>query len=117
MVWNVHSFLPVRTSNARTSPLTFSLLGAVPPCVSAGPITMTPFETTGGELLPILPIGSSGDAAKTWQIPICVRYPTGKKETKVACTLVGDREGDVPLEGACPAWVMPNADAIVFPAA
>ncbi len=43
-----------------TSPLTFSLFGLVPPCVSAGPMTITPFETTGAELLPILPIGSIG---------------------------------------------------------
>src|SRR4029079_8633736 len=46
-VWNVQSFFPVRTSNAMTSPLTFSLFGLVPPCVSAGPTTITPLETTG----------------------------------------------------------------------
>ena len=43
-----------------TSPLTFSLFGLVPPCVSAGPMTITPFDTTGAELLPILPIGIEG---------------------------------------------------------
>ena len=59
-MWNIHSFFPVRTSNAMTSPLTFSLLGLVPPCVSAGPMTITSLDTTGAELLPILPIGSRG---------------------------------------------------------
>ena len=60
MVWKTQSFFPVRTSKAMTSPLTFSLFGLVPPCVSAGPMTITSLETTGAELLPILPIGSMG---------------------------------------------------------
>jgi len=79
------------------------------------PFVEAELECKGGAKLHVkqsryLPIGSSGDAGKAWQIPICARYPSGK-ETKVACALVGDREGDVPLEGACPAWVFPNADA------
>ncbi len=61
-----------------------------------------------------LPLGSSGDAGHTWQIPICARAGTGKgKGAKVvdACTLLTEREGDLPLGSACPAWVFPNADA------
>ncbi len=56
------------------------------------------------------PTGSSGDANKRWQIPVCVRYEAGK-EAKEACALLTDREGDVPLGPVCPAWVMPNSDA------
>ncbi len=57
-----------------------------------------------------LPLGSTGDANKTWQIPVCARYQVGK-ETKEACTLLTEREGDLPLGAACPDWVFPNADA------
>ena len=60
-----------------------------------------------------LPVGSSGDANRSWQIPICARYGGGKpgKETKEACALLAAPEGDLPLGGTCPDWVFPNADA------
>ncbi len=57
-----------------------------------------------------LPLGSTGDANKTWQIPVCARFQAGK-EIKEACTLLTTAEGDLPLGGACPDWVFPNADA------
>lgn len=57
------------------------------------------------------PIGSSGDASRTWQIPVCVRAGVGKTSS-VVCELVKEREGDVALKtDKCPDWVMPNADA------
>jgi alanyl aminopeptidase len=55
-----------------------------------------------------LPVGTKGDAAKTWQIPVCARYQAGK-ETREACTLLTTKEGSLPLD-ACPDWVLPNAD-------
>lgn len=56
------------------------------------------------------PLGSTGDANKTWQIPVCARYGVGAKVSE-ACTLLTDREGALTLEGgACADWVMPNAD-------
>jgi alanyl aminopeptidase len=55
------------------------------------------------------PIGSTGDANRVWQIPICARYQVGA-DTKEACALLTEREGDLPLGPACPAWVLPNAD-------
>jgi alanyl aminopeptidase len=59
-----------------------------------------------------LPMGSTGDANKTWQIPVCARFQVGKeKDTKEACTLLTEREGDLPLGGVCPNWVFPNANA------
>ena len=38
------------------------------------------------------------------------RYQIGK-DSKEACTLLVGAEGDLPLGGACPDWVLPNADA------
>jgi len=57
-----------------------------------------------------LPMGSSGDANKTWQIPVCARYQVGK-DAKEACTLLDPREGELALGNACPDWVFPNANA------
>lgn len=57
-----------------------------------------------------LPLGSEGDAAKRWQVPVCVRYGTGKKSHE-KCTLLAEPKAELALEGACPAWVMPNAGA------
>lgn len=46
-----------------------------------------------------------------WAIPVCVRYPDGAS-TSVGCTVVSDATGELSLSpGACPAWIMPNADA------
>ena len=56
-----------------------------------------------------LSLGSKGDRDRVWRVPVCARYDVGGV-TKESCTLVGDREGDVPLDG-CPSWVMPNAGA------
>ncbi len=56
------------------------------------------------------PLGSTGDVNRTWQIPVCARFGVGK-DAKEACTLLTDREGDLPLGEACPDWVLPNADA------
>ena len=41
-----------------------------------------------------LPLGSTGDPNKTWQIPVCARYQTGK-DVKEACVLLADHEGDI----------------------
>ncbi len=62
-----------------------------------------------------LPLGSPGKPdGSTWQIPICARYPAGKdgKEIRESCALLDQKEGSLSLDtDACPAWVMPNADA------
>ena len=50
MVWNAQTFFPVRTSNARMSPLgNFMDLGARPFSSDVG-TTMTSWETSGGEV-------------------------------------------------------------------
>lgn len=56
-----------------------------------------------------LPVGSTGERAQTWQIPVCARYPDGSR-VKESCTLLGEAEGLLALETkTCPAWAMPNA--------
>ncbi len=57
-----------------------------------------------------LPVGSEGDRDHSWQIPFCVRYQVGR-ETHDRCELITEAQARVELEGGCPAWVMPNANA------
>jgi len=56
-----------------------------------------------------LPIGSKAEPAKTWSVPVCVRYSVKGKQER-ACTLLGAATGELPLPGAkaCPDWVLPN---------
>ncbi|MBI4701408.1 MAG: M1 family metallopeptidase [Deltaproteobacteria bacterium] len=57
-----------------------------------------------------LPVGSRGDPRRLWQIPVCVRYAAGA-ERRESCTLLAEQQGRLPLQGgACPRWVLPNAD-------
>lgn len=55
-----------------------------------------------------LPVGSTGDANRTWSIPVCVRYGADG-EDHTSCNMLSETTGGVPLE-ACPDWMMPNAD-------
>ncbi|UCF46497.1 MAG: M1 family metallopeptidase, partial [Myxococcales bacterium] len=50
------------------------------------------------------PIGSTGDTARAWRIPLCVRHSAG-----ATCALLTDTEGHIDLPG-CPSWWMPNDD-------
>jgi cytosol alanyl aminopeptidase len=43
---------------------------------------------------------------RLWQVPVCVRTDAGR-----ACTVLAERKGTLELDGACPAWVWPNAGA------
>jgi alanyl aminopeptidase len=59
-----------------------------------------------------LPLGSTGDGDRRWQIPVCARHGGGGSPPAVSCALLTEPEGVLPLDAAtCPAWVMPNADA------
>jgi len=57
-------------------------------------------------------------ADRPWQLPVCVRYPTGRTGTTSArdCVLLDRATVELPLShaAACPAWVMPNADALDY---
>ena len=58
-----------------------------------------------------LPLGSAGDAAQQWGVPVCVRYGV-KGGDRTACGLVSGRSGEIALPGAsADSWVMPNAGA------
>jgi alanyl aminopeptidase len=58
-----------------------------------------------------LPVGSSGERDRTWQVPVCIRAGEGD-ETELSCEqILAETEGDIPLGDDCPDWVMPNADA------
>ena len=81
-------------------------------CTAAGPKASVHFKESR-----YLPLGSTGDANRSWQIPMCVRSDS-MGET---CTLLTKSEGDFDLGGSagptggnggahCPQWVFPNAD-------
>ena len=55
------------------------------------------------------PAGSKGDAAQVWGVPLCVRLGYGAKAT-VQCQLLDRASGEMPLDGGCPDWYLPNAD-------
>jgi alanyl aminopeptidase len=56
-----------------------------------------------------VPIGADLDTNRLWSIPVCARWSAGGK-TGRACTLLAQKTGQLPLEGAkaCPEWVLPN---------
>ena len=55
-----------------------------------------------------LPVGSSGDADRRWQIPVCLRHGAGRLPPQDLCVLLTEQTQDVPLD-ACPEYVHPNA--------
>jgi alanyl aminopeptidase len=56
-----------------------------------------------------LPVGSTGDRAKLWQVPVCVRAGDGKKAWSTTCTLLTKAAGALELS-SCPKVIHPNAD-------
>ncbi|WP_434384605.1 M1 family metallopeptidase [Melittangium boletus] len=58
-----------------------------------------------------LPLGSQGDSARRWKVPLCVRYPTPGAPER-ACTVLEAEQAVLPLPKAqgCPAWILPNAE-------
>ncbi len=58
-----------------------------------------------------LPVGSKADANVTWQVPVCVKYGSGKTVGK-DCTLLIGATGELALTQtkSCPDWVFPNAE-------
>lgn len=58
-----------------------------------------------------LPVGTTGEHTERWQLPLCVRFGVGR-EVREQCALVTEPEQQIVLGGgACPTWLMPNADA------
>lgn len=57
------------------------------------------------------PVGSGGDAAgQRWGIPFCVRLQHGSTAS-TQCQLLDAASATMPLDGACPDWYLPNAQA------
>ena len=59
-----------------------------------------------------LPVGSTGDRARMWQLPLCARYATGG-QTHESCTMLTAATGTLALDG-CPDWLVPNASGIGY---
>ncbi len=60
------------------------------------------------------PLGSEISASPAYQIPLCVRYPTGVGvETSRACTMLSQKTSEMTLTAAkrCPKWIVPNDGA------
>lgn len=79
-------------------------------------ITTQQIKTDDGPALQVaqqryLPVGSTGQSARTWGLPLCVKYPLAQGGTHTTCQLITDKTGHIALTGAAddPAWVMPNA--------
>ena len=122
----IHGYL---TAHANGNTTVDDLLAAL--SQASGQDVSTPFKTfldrpgvpllearvscgDGGAVLTLkqsrfLPIGSSGDADVTWQLPVCARYGD-RKSLATACTLLTTKEGSLRLPGKrCPTVVLPNA--------
>ena len=57
-----------------------------------------------------LPYGVTSKEAQQWTVPVCLRL--GHGDGSVAqCVLLDQAQQEFALEGACPDWVLPNADA------
>jgi len=57
-----------------------------------------------------LPYGVLAKDAQQWSAPVCVRFGRGAKND-AQCFLLDKPEQRFALDGACPDWFMPNADA------
>ena len=64
----------------------------------------------------LLPLGSTGSTAQTWQFPVCLRYPAAGGE-RSECTLMTGPNADytLPATGnSCPAWVQADDQAVGY---
>lgn len=61
-----------------------------------------------------LPLGSTGDPARRWSIPVCLAYPeAGGRGSR--CLLMAQAEQSIRLPTkACPAWILPNEDGAAY---
>jgi alanyl aminopeptidase len=57
-----------------------------------------------------LPYGVMAGESSTWDVPVCVRFGRGKTMDS-QCFLLDKAEASFDVEGSCPDWYLPNADA------
>lgn len=58
-----------------------------------------------------LPVGSTGERAQLWHIPVCVRSDAS---AAASCMLLSERSGALALGARCPKLVHPNADGLGY---
>ena len=56
------------------------------------------------------PLGSTGNHEQQWKLPVCLRLGTGDESSKT-CLMLTEKEQTFDLPGACPDWIIPNADS------
>ncbi len=58
-----------------------------------------------------LPLGSRGDPAQLWTVPVCLAWGDGD-EREDTCVLLAEQHETYafPVGGHCPEWLMPNAN-------
>ena len=56
------------------------------------------------------PLGSKGEQAQQWTMPVCLRLGQAD-ESKKTCLLLSEKDQSFTLPGACPDWIIPNADS------
>lgn len=62
----------------------------------------------------LLPVGTSGDANRTWGVPVCIAYSHGNVR-KQTCKLVTEQKATLTLpQKACPDWYLANAEEIGY---
>jgi alanyl aminopeptidase len=73
------------------------------------------YRPAGGQAAGEQAASQPASAEQRWRFPVCIRYPVGSASAR-DCTLVDDATAELPLTHAtgCPAWVMPNADAVGY---
>ena len=71
------------------------------PAIDAGLITVTQSRYA--------PLGSDIDTSQTWQVPLALRI-SGPNGDRTIREVMKDTKLEIPLDGSCPDWVMPNAD-------
>lgn len=57
-----------------------------------------------------VPLGTELDTKGVWEVPVCVRYGDKKSKGGRACFMLTSATQEARLN-ACPAWLLPNADA------
>ncbi len=61
-----------------------------------------------------LPLGSTADANKEWDLPVCLKYGT-EGGVQEQCVMLDEKQASFDLAAqSCPAWVMPNAGGVGY---
>ena len=56
------------------------------------------------------PLGSKGEQAQQWKIPVCLRTGSSN-DSATTCLMLTEKQQRFELPQACPEWIMPNADS------